>query len=208
MIVPDDGRGVGGGKGGDVILESGKRVCSRGNSGSLGGPGGRRDRHSLLARQHSADLSIDFHDRSRTGESERTQRTNGRRTKGERGTQPPRISAPRISNRAARAIYVPQGCLKERPRERCRRPLFPGRARLPRREANRVGAIIRNNCLLILLSDMILSLFGVVLPHRSIRMKSSRREETSSLRAILSRWSDEEDTLITTCGNGSRERYQ
>lgn len=51
-------------------------------------------RHSLLARQHS-DLSIDFHDRSRTGESERTQRTNGRGTKGERGTQPPRISATR-----------------------------------------------------------------------------------------------------------------
>jgi len=50
-------------------------------------------RHSLLAR-HS-DLSIDFHDRSRTGESERTQRTNGRGTKGERGTQPPRISAAR-----------------------------------------------------------------------------------------------------------------
>lgn len=57
--------------------------------------GGETDaRHSLLARQHS-DLSIDFHDRSRTGESERTQRTNGRGTKGERGTQPPRISAAR-----------------------------------------------------------------------------------------------------------------
>lgn len=50
-------------------------------------------RHSLLAR-HS-DLSIDFHDRSRAGESERTQRTNGRGTKGERATQPPRISAAR-----------------------------------------------------------------------------------------------------------------
>lgn len=57
--------------------------------------GGETDaRHSLLARQHS-DLSIDFHDRSRTGESERTQRTNGRGTKGERGTQPPRISVAR-----------------------------------------------------------------------------------------------------------------
>ena len=81
-------------------------------------------RHSLLARLHS-DLSIDFHDRSRTVR-ERTSPTNERTWKGERGTQPPRISAARheFQTGAARAIHVPQGCLKERPSRGCRRPAF------------------------------------------------------------------------------------
>lgn len=73
-------------------------------------------RHSLLARQHS-DLSIDFHDRSRTVR-ERTNPTNERtwNERRERNAAPKDLrGAPRISNRAARAIYVPQGCLKETP---------------------------------------------------------------------------------------------
>ncbi|TGZ53332.1 Uncharacterized protein DBV15_08534 [Temnothorax longispinosus] len=71
-------------------------------------------RHSLLARQHS-DLSIDFHDRSRTVR-ERTNPTNERtwNERRERNAAPKDLrGAPRISNWAARAIYVPQGCLKE-----------------------------------------------------------------------------------------------
>lgn len=78
-------------------------------------------RHSLLARQHS-DLSIDFHDRSRTVR-ERTNPTNERtwNERRERYAAPKDLrGAPRISNRAARAIYVPQGCLKETPESRGR----------------------------------------------------------------------------------------
>lgn len=73
-------------------------------------------RHSLLARQHS-DLSIDFHDRSRTDESERTQRTNERGTKGERGVRSPQGFPPwratNLKRQIARAIYMFQGCRGE-----------------------------------------------------------------------------------------------
>jgi len=74
-------------------------------------------RHSLLARQHS-DLSIDFHDRSRTG-GERTNPTNGRGTKGERGTRPPRISAARHEFQTGlRAQFTCRRAVSKKGRER------------------------------------------------------------------------------------------
>jgi hypothetical protein len=99
-------------------------------------------RHSLLARQHS-DLSIDFHDRSRTGGAggERTNPTNGRGTKGERGTRPPRISAARHEFQTGlRAQFTCRRAVSKKGRERgvgqgcgnvsgSLRSSFPGRPR-------------------------------------------------------------------------------